>query len=173
MLVRSFTIDFGTPNNARYFFNSGGSIRFNASRTGGTSTSQNQAWANLLSSMGTISFNYNSTKSSTNAGTGSSIGFYQLTSTMQQVYTRTGSGAYVSAYNANDYTVTMSCDVLNNSEGGARYVYVTAAFNDDHTSVWKDSVTGTLTHNVQMRRATGTNVDVIAPTAVNTVLLSN
>lgn len=166
----SFTLDFGSANNARYFFNSGSSLRFSASFVPSVVSSQNQAWQNLLSIMGTVVYNYNGASAA--SGTGSSIGFYNLTNISQQVFTKTGQGAYTPAYNANDYTITMSCDVPNNSTGTARYIYVSVYFNDDHTG-FSDSVFGTLTHTVSVRRASGSNVNVSNPTAINTVLLTS
>lgn len=165
----SFTLDFGSADNARYFFNSGGSIRFSSSFAGSSPTSQNQGWTNLLSDMGTIVYNYNGATAS--AGTGSAIGFYQLTNIAQQIFTKTGVGSSNPAYAANDYTITISCDVTNNSTGTARYLYVSVYFNDDYTGS-SDSVDGTLTHTVSVRRAAGSNVDVDKPVAINTVLLT-
>ncbi len=171
----AFTVDFGNSNNARYFFNSGGEIRFSASRTGGTNSFNNQSWTTLLSSMGTIRFNYSST-TATGSGAGSAIGFYQLTNAPQQVFTKSAGSVYVyqTQYTPNDYTITVHSDVPNNSLGTARYLYVNVYFNDDHaTNVYtNDVVNGTLTSTVGIRRATGPNVQVPAPNAINTVLLS-
>jgi len=165
----SFTIDFITPEKARYFFNSGGQIRFSASRTGGTTTPQNTVWTNLLESMGTIVFDYSSTTGA--SGVGSAVGFYDLTTAAREVFTKTaGSGAYAS----NDYTITMNCNVANNTYGEARYIYVNVYFKDDHTARYQvnDTVSGVLTSNVSIRRATG-GVQVDIPNATNTVLLSS
>jgi hypothetical protein len=175
----SFTVDFGTPNAARYFFNSGGQIRFSASRTGGTNTFQDQTWTALLNSIGTVIFNHNSTSAA--SGTGSSIGYYQLTTTPQQVFTKNAGSIYVYAtqYSTNDYTISVSCDAADNTKGDARYLYVSVYFNDDHTNTnpatpfSRDQVTGTLASNVSIRRATGENVQVSTPAATNTVLLTS
>jgi hypothetical protein len=166
----SFTIDFGSADNARYFFKTGGQIRMSATLIPDVVTSQNTNWSNLLSYMGTIVYNYNGTTAA--AGTGSSIGYYSLTNIAQQVFTKTGAGAYTDHYNANDYLITMSCDVANNSTGTARYLYVAIYFNDEHTGV-SDSVTGILTSEVSIRRATGSHVEVVKPTATNTILLTS
>jgi len=162
----SFTVDFATAANARYFFNTGSSIRFTSAQSGG-STPQNLDWRNMLSTMGTVVFNYNST--SAGSGTGSSIGFYQLTNVATQIFTKTGSGSYAS----NDYTVFARCDVASNTNGGARYIYFDIYWNDDHVNPFADSVTGTITSNVSLRRASAPGgVTVSAPTATNTVLLT-
>lgn len=167
----SFTVDFGNANNARYFFNSGSSIRFSASFTGVNSDPQNVAWTNLLSAMGTVVYNY--AGSTAASGTSSAIGFYNLTNVAQPVFTKSGVGVTPTVYAANDYTITMSCDVADNTTGTARYIYVSVYFNDDHTNPFSDSVNGTLTHSVSVRRASGTNVNVAIPSATNTVLLTS
>lgn len=171
----SFTVDFGSADAARYFFNSGGEIRFTASRTGGNNTYQDQIWSSMLSQMGTVIYNYNGC--SGDSGISSNIGFYDLTTTPQQVFTKGGGslGVYTYQYASNDYTIEMSCNVANNSAGGARYIYVTVYFNDDHVAskYYNDTVSGTLTSTIKIRRASGSNVHVTAPQAYNTVLLSN
>ena len=162
----SFTVDFASANNARYFFNSGSSIRFTSAQSGGT-TLQNLDWRNLLSAMGTVVFNYNSTSAS--SGTGSAIGFYQLTNVSTHIFTKTGSGIY----SGNDYTIFARCDVANNTNGGARFIYIDIYWNDDHANAFADSVTGTITSDVTLRRASAVGgVTVTAPTAVNTTLLT-
>lgn len=173
----SFTVDFGSPERARYFFNTGGQLRFTASRTGGLNSFQDQTWTELLTSMGTIVFNYDTTTA--NSGTGSNIGFYDLTTTPQQIFTKNAGSIYVYAtqYTVNDYTITMSCNVADNRTGEARYLYVNVYFNDDHVSrrAVSDQVTGTLTSRVNIRRATAPytgEVEVPIPLATNTLLLS-
>ena len=169
----AFTVDFGSADRARYFFNAGGELRFTASRSGGVNSFQDQSWTQMLNAVGTVRFKHNQTFAS--SGTGSSIGYYQLTTTPQTVYTKNAGGVYVYAtqYLPNDYTIVMSCNSADNTLGDARYLYVTVYFNDDHTAFpGNDVVTGTLTSNIGIRRATGVNVEVIAPTATNTILLS-
>jgi len=53
-LGATYTIPFGSVNNFNAFWNGGGSIFFNVSRSGGSATPQNQGWTNLLSNMGFI-----------------------------------------------------------------------------------------------------------------------
>lgn len=97
----------------------------------------------------------------TGTGTGSNIGFYDLTTVNQQIFTRTGSGAYA----ANDYTVFARCDVANNTNGGARYIYLTIQFNDDKAGNpnFDENVTGTLDSFVEFLRPSGSNVSVTGP----------
>lgn len=162
-----FTVDFGSSNNARYFFNSGSSLRFSASRAGGTSSLQNTNWTNMLSAMGTIIFNYNATTAS--AGTGSSIGFYNLTATDRLIFSTSGSGNY----STNTYKINARSDVTNNTTGTARYLYISISFTDTHSNSFYDTVDGVLASNVTMRRASGSNVSVTAPTATNTSVVGD
>lgn len=50
----SKTFTFSSANAYRYFFNAGGMIRLSWSRTGGTSSTQNTTWSNLLTAAGTL-----------------------------------------------------------------------------------------------------------------------
>lgn len=178
----SFTLDFGTPEKARYFFNAGSTIRFSASRTGGVHSQQNAFWSAVLGSLGTISFDHNHTYSS-GAGTGSAKGFYQLTNVAQMVFTSAGSNVYYSYYydtprGHNQYYIMARCNVANNSNGGARYIYFDVYFDDSHSqnlprAYQNDWVDGTLTSNISQRRASGVNVNVAGPTGINTHLLSS
>jgi len=73
-LTATLTVTFANNNEARYFFNSGGKIRFTPSLTGGTVTPQYTAWVNILNSIGTRSFG---------ADTDLFITYYTLTNTFQ------------------------------------------------------------------------------------------
>ena len=50
----SKTFTFSSEAAKRYFFNAGGMIRLSWSRSGGTSSSQNTSWTNLLTASGTL-----------------------------------------------------------------------------------------------------------------------
>jgi len=52
VLTKTFT--FPSAAQLRYFFNAGGLLRFNWSRTGGTANNQNTAWTNLFTNSGVI-----------------------------------------------------------------------------------------------------------------------
>jgi hypothetical protein len=83
------TATFASANAMRYFFNSGGRINFNSSRTGGASTSQNNIWSSTLTSAGTQGLG---SISSGNQG----VNFYNLTTTDQIWYSITSSAPYAS-----------------------------------------------------------------------------
>ena len=104
-------------NQARHFWNSGGQIRFTASRTGGTNNNQNNAWTGILSSAGTQSYGGN------NPGTGVSPNdgqnWYRCTNSRQLWYSQSGS----SPYGANTYRIyarTLDATAGNNQTGTAR-----------------------------------------------------
>lgn len=168
-LIHSFTVDFGSADNARHFFNSGGSIRLSPALDL-NAPPQTYSWKALFQSMGTVIFNHTTcTSDGSIPGTTSNIGFYDLTSTSQQVFTKSDTASY--AYSTNDYTITVRSDVANNTNGGARLLYFSVFFRDDYyiRGTWGvDQVQGTLNHVISLRRATGSNVDVVKPTAFNT-----
>lgn len=168
-LIHAATVDFGSAAAARYFFNAGGKLRFYATLTGGDGSSIYNDWNTLLTNAGVTSMDYTQT-TSTGSGTVYAIGFYDLTTANQVIYTKSGSGSYA----ANDYTIYARCDVANNANGGARYVYFTIYFNDDKTvnPNFDENVTGTLTSYVDQVRPSGTNVSLPSPTYANTTELS-
>jgi hypothetical protein len=166
LLTHNVTISFGSQNAARYYFNSGGEIRFRVTLTGGTSeTGANQIytdWSNMFTTMGTITLNHNTTTRSGTAGTAQNIGFYQLTSTNKEIFRRVGSGNYSS----NVYLINARSD-------GSGNILVNIQFNDNKggNPNFDESVTGTLTSRIDLRRATGSNVAVAAPTISTTTAL--
>jgi len=164
----TFTVTYADANAARYFFNSGGKIKFAFSRSGGTTSDQNTSWTNLLSGLGTIEFGAQAAQS-----TGSS-GFYDLTGTPASVYnSAVGSGAY----SANDVDIAASVS--------SNVITFTVSFNDDHAAAtgtytggglgtapnegtgWTgtDSVDGTLTSTITFDKADNASyVQVASPT---------
>lgn len=164
----TFTVTYADANAARYFFNSGGKIKFAFSRSGGTTSDQNTSWTNLLSGLGTIEFGAQAAQS-----TGSS-GFYDLTGTPASVYnSAVGSGAY----SANDVDIAASVS--------SNVITFTVSFNDDHAAQsgtytggglgtapnegtgWTgtDSVDGTLTSTITFDKADNASyVQVASPT---------
>ena len=112
------TATFGSAAQARYFFNSGGTFTFQSSLTSPTlSNNQILGWQNLLSGLGT-------------AATWGTSGFYSLTSTYVQVYSKAASGAYTGNY------IKISArtpDVTNNSAGTALKIEFLVEWIDGYT----------------------------------------
>lgn len=167
LLTHNFTVAFGSDNNARYFFNSGGDIRIRVTLTGGVSdTGVNQIytdWLNMFNTMGTIIMNHNNTSRTGSAGTTQAIGFYQLTSTNQELFRRVGSGNYAS----NTYIINARKDTSGN-------VFFNVQFNDNKggNPNFDEAITGTLTSRIDHQRATGANVAVSAPTLTTTTAIT-
>ena len=149
-------------NQARHFWNSGGQIRFTASRTGGTNNNQNNAWTGILSSAGTRSYGGN------NPGTGVSPNdgqnWYRCTNSRQLWYSLSGS----SPYGSNTYKIyarTLDAASGNNSTGTARQGEWHIEFADNYVDPGQhpsnplpdyiDSVDGTFSIAVSLLYATG------------------
>lgn len=91
-VLHEFTASFTNEDDARYFFNTGGTVYVAASRTGGTVSQLNTDFSDMLSAMGTLKFGSTTTTRTGTGGTVSSIGYYGLTGTYQTLFTVTGYG---------------------------------------------------------------------------------
>lgn len=155
------TVAWPTADAARYFFNSGGELRFSSSRSGGTTSggggtiaAQNNEWTNFLTNtVQTRAFGGNRPGTGTGALTGAN--FYRLANTFTNPwYTATAGGAY----SLNTFRIwARSVDIANNSSGGATTLEFLVEWIDDHIGVsgGPDGVDGTLTLNVSELRAAG------------------
>lgn len=147
------TVTFNTAEQARFFFNSGGKIRLTSSRSGGSSSSQNNSWSNVLSSAGTQAL----------GASGTTVNFYNLTSSYQTFYLVSSS----SPYSANTYRIEVSCNVANNSSGTANILNFRVTWSDayrdpdalagrpESLNPPTDVVDGTLTLTMDQLRASG------------------
>lgn len=181
-LYHQVTVTFTTALIAKYFFNSGGQIRFSASRTGTAANTKDTEWTNMLgngttpSGMGTIFFDYTQTGtvSGTAAvgrqGTGSSIGFYDLTTTNQQIYITT---AAAGTYSSNDYNIQARVNTAFGSGTEPTQIIFTFQFRDDVGGNPDELVTGTLASICSMARPSGANVTVASPGASQTSLTTS
>ena len=183
LITHTITIDFSTNNNARYFFNAGGDIRIRAYRSGAAATSKDTVWTNMLGDnatvkgQGTIYMNYTltdtvagsfDTSPSDQRGTGSAIGFYDLTATNQQIYIK---NAPAGNYAENYYQIQARVNTaLNPSQVIITVNFVDADIGDDTTPAdpypnkVDETVTGTTGSVVTIFRPSGSNVSVTAPT---------
>ena len=118
---------FADANSARYFFNSGGEIRFSSSLTGSTANSQTIAWTSLLSSAGTKSFGGNKPGTSTEPNDGTN--FYRLSNSYQTWTTSTASSPYTS----NLWRIQAKANVADNSAGGATQIDFLIQWVDGYT----------------------------------------
>lgn len=94
-IEHNFTVTFPSEDTARYFFNSGSQIRLTAFVDDDDETTASQAWATYLATdlanLGYIAFGATTTtqESGDNTGVGSLIGYYDLTSSYQPVFSLT------------------------------------------------------------------------------------
>ena len=155
------TATFASADQARWFFNSGGEIRIQTSRTGGTNNAQNNDWSSLLSAAGMRSFGSQTPTAGFSPLNGQN--FYRLTNSFQNYYSLSSSAPYA----ANSYVLQASCNVANNSTGTATVVNLRVVMTDAYVDPGNlptdvpnttEGVDGTFTVTVTERRATGTLV---------------
>ena len=136
------------------FFNAGGEIRFASNITYLGSSAKTIDWMGMLVNMGTVKMGYTST-SSTGSGSGSTVGFHDLTTAFQTLFTKNGTGLYA----ANNYELKAKLV-------GTTQVQFRAEWNDANTGNpnYDENVLGTLNSTITQLRATGTYVEVPTPT---------
>ena len=144
---------------ARHFFNSGGEIRFSANLSGG-SGAKTTDWTQMLSTMGTIKFNY--TQTTADSGSGSNIGFYDLTDSYQTIFIKTGSGIYSN----NQYSIEAKLHDLD-----ANSIWFRIRFNDPAYPSIDENINGQLTSSIRTLRASGVYVSVFGPIITNETTL--
>lgn len=113
--------DFASFNKARYFFNSGGAVQISLVLTGGT-TGNAASWATLFATMGTITMDLDGTAQSGSGGAPSGIGFYQLTTGYQLIFTQSGTGVYAD----NEIEIYASRSITSDD------VHIYVLLRDDH-----------------------------------------
>ncbi len=140
------TVTFSNAAQTRYFFNSGGQIRFATSYVKNITNAQNNSWETLLAAVGTQAFASNR--------------IYTLTNSYVSWYTSSAS----SPYGANNFQLQALCNVANNSNGTANQITFRALWTDGYVDPPggepgqfppEDGVDGTLSLTVTQRRATG------------------
>jgi len=142
---------------SRYFWNTGGAVNIYGIITGySTGTGYDGAGINeILSTMGTVTMDHTQTIQSGSGGVPSSIGFYDLTTSWQSIFTQTGSGAYSDA--------TLAIHARRNTSGSYVEVRVTITPESGRT------VDGTTTIISQYRKldnqaSGGESLTITAPT---------
>lgn len=174
-LTEETTFTWGTEALARGFVNGGGKIGMSSSRTGGSATTQNTDWANLLSAMGDVFVAHDTTTSSGATGTSAGLGFYELTASYQQLYIKFGSGAYASNFfkvegKVNSITdptvVTLKATYSDPHALGSGIGPDGIPGNADDTTGFSDFIDGTLTLNARRLQpnANGSGFSFTAPT---------
>lgn len=98
-----FAYTFASYSEARYFFNSGGQIRFSLDMTGNASNNGYLNWNSICEQLGTVRMNHDNTLQSGTGGISNAKGFYHLTDSFQTIYSSAtpsgggyGGGGYAS-----------------------------------------------------------------------------
>jgi hypothetical protein len=154
--TQSFTQTFASYDAARFFFNQGGEMRFDFSRSGGSSNSQNTAWTALGTAVGVVAVKVNTTTQTGSGGTtGDSFDDVVVNAgTTRTMFTQASPSG---SYSANNYKVQCASNA-------AKTIYTwTITWTDGHSNGFFDSVDGTLTSGVDSFRATGTYINSDAP----------
>jgi hypothetical protein len=166
-IQHNFTLTFTSGTVATNFFNAGGTVLWNATRSGGAATLQNSNWTTLLNTLGTMTYRaLGTTWGSTGQNVGS-FGYYGTsTSAANQLLTQGGTLVQNGFYNDNDCTINVSKSV----DGSV--ISFNVIFRDDDKNVAiginptanYDYVDGLLSAFVKINRPTGDNITVPAPT---------
>ena len=117
--TQTITASFSSWDEMRYFFNAQGKIRFSFSFDGTSDNTTETNWIAMSSAIETVSFGYTSTISSGGVGA-SGGGFYDLTTSDQQIYSYVPSG-----YSSEQYLIEAR---LNGSPGNATDIIFTLSF---------------------------------------------
>lgn len=159
-LTQVTTWTFASADDARAFFNAGGGIGISASRTGGHTRPQNTNWSNKLSALGDVILRHNT--STSDAGAPASIGFYELSTSDQELIQYFGSPAPYSSDN-----IKVSARV--NSTTAPTQVIFTTELTDADDGEIDDFVDGTLTLNARRRLpdANGSGFSIPAPSSAS------
>jgi hypothetical protein len=156
-LTQETTWTFASQADCRAFFNGGGAVGASASRSGGSATAQNTQWSNALSNLSDV-WLYHDTCTA-GAGSTSGIGFYELTTSYQQlVIYYGGASPYTSDY------VQVNAKI--NSTTTPTVVSIQVVLVDADDNVIDDSTDGTLTINSRRNQpdANGSGFSFPVPT---------
>lgn len=155
-LTFNYRVDFGSWNNARYFFNSGGYLALNGAYSP-IVTPEDSQWSSMLVTMSPLVFNWNSTTPNSSTG-GTSLGFYNLTTSPQTIYQKTfGGGGYYSTS-----LIQVSAN-LPNTAGTNGLIDFSIQLIDNDSSLPKDPKNGTTTYRIDNLRASGASVSYPGP----------
>lgn len=173
-LAQETTWTFANEGDLREFFNGGGRLGFSSSRTGGSSTTQNTNWTNLLSAMGDVYMTYDTTFSTGATGTSAGKGLYELSTSNQQLYIKYGSGSYASNYfrmlgrvnsTTNPTVITLRAEYSDPHVEGSGSLGPDGAAGTGDEGFNNDYIDGTLTLNARRQQpaASGSGFTFSAP----------
>ena len=152
-----------SSDHRRHFFNAGGAIIFDPSLgTDSPNSSKEQDWRDLLADCGNIIFgSTDTTKTGTN-GTGSSIGFWDLTTNYQLIFTA-GGGGINGNYAENRFRIYAKLQSTNAVRFRIDYDDLDAGDQTGTGGPQDENITADVYMDVSQRRASGTG-EVTVPT---------
>lgn len=156
-LTQETTWTFANEGACRAFFNGGGAVGVSASRSGGSTHDQNTQWTNKLSALSDVWLYHDTTTAS--AGTSAGIGFYELTTSYQQlVIYYGGASPYTSDY--------VKVDAKVDSTTNPTVITIKMELLDAGDNVLDQNVDGTLTINARRNQpdASGSGFSFAVPT---------
>ena len=148
------TTTISNVNHMRVFFNAGGTLNFSGT-IGTGSTTINNDWRNLMTSVGTVAFGRTATS---NGSVGTSLGFDDMTASYQTIFTKNAS-----AYGANDYTLKAKI--------ASNVLTFLVEFNDDKgpNPNFDEAITAVTTSTIQMSRPNNSSsVNITGPAFATT-----
>ena len=170
-ITQTVTVTFSNTDQARYFFNAGGSLRISSSRANdagdGSYSLKNATWTTMLNSMGKISLGRSTTSRSGTTGTTSNIGWDQLTTSDQLIFEQLAPGT---TYSDNKFRIFAKLASANTQ------IIFSMQWRDDspnpNTTLYglfgpfgvDEMVTGILTSTLEVLKPSGPYVSVNAPT---------
>ena len=171
LIYHEAVINFASENARRFFFNTGGEIRIKANNTG-ASGAKGLDWGILCTEVGTVKFAANQTTSllpGGGAGSGSSIGNYDLSGDYQLIYQKVGSGSNTGIYAGNIYTVKVRS--VSSTSITFRIEFNDVSDANAAGGTIDNNVDGRLESDIRHLRANGV-VTVSAPTYTNSNTLA-
>ena len=185
-LQHRFTATWATVDEARYFWNSGGEIRIRASRSGGSATPQNLSWTDMFINMGTIVISHTLTQQFGGGPgwtmTGSMLGYYDFTTSFQEIargvpFDGGPYGGYGGAYGGYGglNNCTIEARMTDGPTGGngdnGRVMEFRILYTDGSANPFSDNVDGTITSDIDYRKATSP-LTIPTPVFASSVLLT-
>jgi len=159
--VHEFTLTWASGDEARYYYNAGGSTQFSFSRSGGTAHTKNTEWSNLATACGTVIFAAQGTTKSGGSGTAdteaTTIGYHDMTTSNQLVFRQyEGDSPYTSNY--------IRVDAKSNGAQGANgdkgsVLTFTITWGDAAADNFDDTVNGTVTNTITHRTPNTTQLN--------------
>ena len=160
------TLGNGSAENFRYFFNAGGKITIEPSRSGGINSSINLKWTEFFNKIGIITLSHHSTYKSGGLGDNTIFGFHELTEDDKLIFSASTMGT-TSLH-------VLSLEVYGRVDANKDHIYLTIKYiNNENTNPENDddnfskNVSGNLYSVIKQHVPSGSNVNVYSYSATH------